>query len=199
VIVALWIGLGVCAAGLVFLGLVVAGQLRAMDDLRRRVETSRAIATDAGVLGLQIGATAPAFDGRRHDGSRFASESLAGRRHLVVLADADCAACETLVPELLGAPPAPAVIVVDGADIPPGWRAEARSGVEVVRSTGAADLFGAGVRPALFVVDEGGGVVGRGVASTGAEAATIVDEAAGTRIVPAPPAAAMDPLAGGSS
>ena len=198
-IVALWIGLGVCAAGLVFLGLVVAGQLRAMDDLRRRVEhSSDAGAIDAGVLGLSIGATAPAFEGRRRDGSRFASESLAGRRHLVVVADPDCAACATLVPELVRGPPAPAVIVVDGADIPAGWETEPRGRVEVVRSPGVAALFGADVRPALFVVDESGGVVGRGVASTGAEAAAIVDEAAGTRIGVGPRAAA-DPVTGGSS
>jgi hypothetical protein len=197
-IVALWIGLAICAAGLVFLGLVVAGQLRAMDDLRGRIERSSTAVTDAVALGLPIGAPAPAFEGRRRDGSRFDSESLAGRRHLVVLADPGCRACETLVPELLRASPAPAVIVVEGADIPAGWGADARGGVEVVRSTGVADVFGADVRPALFVVDEGGGVVGRGVASTGAEAATIVADAAGTRIAPRP-VAAVDRLSGGSS
>jgi hypothetical protein len=198
VIVALWVGLAVCAAGLAFLGLVVAGQLRAMDDLRGRIERVSTAATDAGALGLRIGATAPAFEGRRRDGSRFGSESLTGRRHLVVLADPGCAACETLVPDLLRASPSPAVIVVEGADIPAGWGPEPRGGVEVVRSTGVADVFGADVRPALFVVDEGGGVVGRGVASTGAEAATIVADAAGTRIV-AGSVAPADRPAGGSS
>jgi hypothetical protein len=193
VILALWLGLAVCLAGIAFLALVVAGQLRAMDDLRRRVGdgVGRAAIVEAPAVGLPVGAGAPAFEAQRGDGSRFASASIAGRRHLVVFADGECAACRTLVPDLLRAPPLPTVVVVDGGEVPRGWTASASA--EVVRADGVAERFGADVRPALFVVDEGGGIVGRGIATTAAEASALVDDAAGMRIVRAARAAAPPP------
>jgi HAMP domain-containing protein len=188
VIVALWIGLGVALGAVVFLAFVLAGALRSMDDLRARLaDVEAAGPTDPPGRGLSVGAPAPPIEdvGR---GGGVDSPPLSGVRHLVAFADPDCAACARLVPDLLRESPLPGVVVSDAADVPPTWRAPVDGRIAVVvDGRSIAERYRADVRPHVFVVDEGGSIVASAPAGTLDEVRGLVDEAAGVRIVGAPP------------
>ena len=92
-ILALWIAVGVLAAGLAFTAFALAGAIRRVDELRREVE---AAAPPRGPdPGLPIGSHAPTFDAERFDGGTLRTADLAGRRSLIVFADPSCASWRT--------------------------------------------------------------------------------------------------------
>jgi hypothetical protein len=188
VIVALWIGLALCIAGVAFLAFVLAGALRSMDDLRGRLADVESRSPDSPDGGLPVGAAAPPVEGRGTGGERVASSSLSGTRHLVAFADPDCAACARLVPELVRDGPLPGIVVTDAADVPPTWRPRSGGRIAViVDGDEIAGRYATEIRPHVFVVDEGGSIVAQAPAGTLDEVRALVAEASAVRIVAGPP------------
>ena len=164
--VAGWLAMAVLAAALLWLGLALVGLLREQAALRARVEEleSRDAPVPLGE-GLSIGRRAPTWSITTPGGDVVTSRSLAGARHLVLFADADCRACDDVVPEVVresasGVLP-PAVIVGRGepSSLPSSWRSPT-AGVEHDRDVSTA--FDVDVSPFVFVVDDSGAVVARG-------------------------------------
>ncbi|MEP6758684.1 MAG: hypothetical protein ABJB55_05775 [Actinomycetota bacterium] len=188
-----WIIAAVLAAALVWLGLALAGAVRELAALRERVDAlegaSSPIHLDAG---LAIGSLAPVWSITAPDGSAVASSGFAGRRHLVVFADADCRACDELVPAVVRAAAAgalpPLALVGRGRPdaTPEAWRGEDRTRVVagVERASEVSDTFHVEVSPHIFVIDEGNAVVAQGGAVALGDVEALVRNAQGIRIVP---------------
>jgi hypothetical protein len=158
----------VAALGVVvtWLGLALVGLVRDQSALRARVEQLESVAAPVRLdAGLAVGRRAPAWSITAPSGDVVTSTSVVGRQHLLVFADADCRACDELVPGVVRAstegtlPPAVIVGRGDAAAMPPSWR-NATSGVERDGEVSAA--FGVDVSPHVFVVDDGGAVVAQG-------------------------------------
>jgi hypothetical protein len=178
-------------AAVVFLGLTLAGLVRTVDGLHRRLATMEASApVQHPPAGLPVGAQAPAFDGRTARGSSFRSAALAGHRHVITFADPGCEACERLVPDLLSSAESgelpPCVVVIAGTDTgtwtgPRG--AEDRAILLLDPEALVADAFGSGFTPHSFVVDEGGSVAAQGLASDVSAVRRLLREAEGVHIL----------------
>ena len=191
-----WILAAVLGAVLVWLGLALAGAVRQLSELRERVEalevTAGPIHLDAG---LAIGSPEPPWSLTTPDGSTAASSMLAGRRHLVLFADADCSACDDVVPAVVraaaaGALPPLALVGRGRPDATPmTWRGEdsARVVTGVERDREVSDAFRVEVSPHVFVIDESDAVVAQGGAVTLADVEALVRGAQGIRIVPGGP------------
>jgi len=187
-----WIVAAILGVALVWIALALAGAVRELASLRERVEALEGSAPIALDGGLAIGSPEPSWALIAPDGSTVASSSLAGRRHLVLFADADCRACDALVPAVVraaaaGALPPLAVVGRGRPDATPaGWRGEdlARvvAGVEQAREV--SDAFRVDVSPHVFVIDEGDAVVAQGGAVTLADVEALVRGAHDIRIVP---------------
>ena len=99
-----WILAALLGVALVWLGLALAGAVRELATLRERVE---ALEGAAGPIhldgGLPIGSPEPAWSLTAPDGALVTSSLLGGRRHLVVFADAECRACDEVVPAVVRA------------------------------------------------------------------------------------------------
>ena len=113
-IVAAWILAAALGAVLVWLGLALAGAVRELAALRERVDALEAASAPIHLdAGLPIGSLEPVWSLTTPDGTTAASSTLAGTRHLVLFADADCRACDDVVPEVVRAaaagalPPSP--------------------------------------------------------------------------------------------
>jgi hypothetical protein len=194
----------VVAAGLVavvtFLGLALAGLVRTVEGLRRRVDALEASPpVQHPAAGLPVGAPAPVFHATTARGASFRSATLAGRRHVIALADPGCEACERLVPDLLAGAQAgelpTCVIVVAGPDagtwtVPPG--AEERAILVLDPGTLVADAFGSGFTPHAFVVDEGGSVAAQGPAWDLTAVRRLLREAEGVHILRSEAVEALD-------
>ena len=188
-----WAVVAVLASVIVWLGLALIGAVRELAALRARVDALEG--SDAPVHldgGLAVGAAAPAWSISTPEGDAATSAQLRGRRHLLVFADADCRACDDLVPAVVRAAAAgtlPVVAVVGRGRpeaTPAAWRADASgrvlAGVEHDRDV--SDAFGVEVSPHVFVIDEGGFVVGRSGATTFDEVRSLSRGAHGIRIIP---------------
>jgi hypothetical protein len=187
-----WIVAAVLGIALVWIGLALAGAVRELAALRERVEALESAGAPIHLDGgLPIGSAEPSWAVTAPDGAVVASSALAGRRHLVVFADADCRACDELVPAVVRAAAAgslpPLALVGRGRPeaTPSSWRAEdlARvvTGVETGREV--SDAFRVEVSPHVFVIDEGDAVVAQGGAVTLADVEALVRGADGIRIV----------------
>src|SRR5207237_4987691 len=118
--------------------------------------------------------------------------ALSGHAHVIALADPGCEACEDLIPELLAAAAAervPAVVAIAGSSrVPDGWAppvgASGRAVVALDPDGTAADAFGSGFTPHVFVVDAGGSIAAHGPASSVADVGRLLRDADGIRIVP---------------
>jgi len=188
-----WLALVVLIAVLAWLGFALVGVVRELAVLRERIGALEG-ATDPIRLdgGLPIGSPAPAWSITAPDGEAVTSSAWSGRRHVVVFADADCRACDELIPAVVGAAtdgalPPVAVIGRGRPDrTPTDWvgadRARVLAGVEAGRVV--SDAFGVQVSPHVFVVDEGDAVVAQGGAASLADVAALVRDAQGIRIVP---------------
>jgi len=188
-----WILAAVLGVALLWLGLALAGAVRELAVLRERVDAlelaSAPIHLDSG---LSIGSPEPAWSLTTPDGSAVASATLAGRRHLVLFADADCRACDDVVPAVVRAAAAgalpPLALVGRGRPdaTPEGWRGNDRARVVagVERNREVSDAFRVEVSPHVFVIDEGEAVVAQGGAVTLADVEALVRGAEGIRIVP---------------
>jgi hypothetical protein len=177
-----WLVLSVLVVAVVWLGFAMAGLLREVTALREEIQalTSAPIHLAGG---LAVGTRVPAWAL-----GDVSSASMAGQRHLIVFADADCATCHELVPPLVdaaaaGAVPPTVIVGRDGRDLPPSWRGpQVLAGVE--RDRAISDAFEVEISPHLFLIDEGGAVVAQGGATTLEDAEALVRSADGIRIVP---------------
>jgi len=193
VIPAGWILAAVLGAVLVWLGLALAGAVRELTALRERFDALEVAAGPIHIdAGLAIGSPEPAWSLTTPDGSTAASSTLAGRRHLVVFADADCSACDDVVPAVVRAAAAgalpPLALVGRGRPdaTPTNWRGDdpVRVVAGVERDREVSDAFGVEVSPHVFVIDEGDAVVAQGGAVTLGDVEALVRGAQGIRIVP---------------
>ena len=188
-----WIVAVALAVALVWLGLALAGAARELAALRERVDALEGASVPIHLDGgLPIGNAEPAWSLLTPEGSSVASSSFTGRRHLVVFADADCRACDELVPAVVRAAAAgalpPLALVGRGRpdDTPPAWRCSdpERVVVGVERAREVSDAFRVEASPHVFVIDEGDAVVAQGGAVTLADVELLVRDANGIRIVP---------------
>jgi hypothetical protein len=193
----LWVVAVAAILTVVFLGLVLAGVVRRLDELRREVEDLRRTQVALADVehpegGLPIGSAVPSFDAELETGGRFSSSDMKGARHLIVFADPTCTACDGLVPPLLEAAAkgdVPPVVVVGmaGRVWPAGWMpaagTEDRAGV--VRDEGGriARAFRSDFSPHVFVVDEGGSVTAQGPAGSLASVRELLHDAEGIQII----------------
>ena len=192
---------GILATVVLFLGLALAGLVRTVDTLRRRVVSLEASAQVIhAASGIAVGASAPAFHASTPSGAVIRSTSYAGRRFVLALADPGCAACERLVPDLLsddaaGLPPRVVAVIGPEANGSSWTSIPSRDDAVLLIDPEAriAEAFGSTVTPQVFVVDEGGSVAARGPADDLAAVGRLVREADGLLIVPdASPQVAVD-------
>jgi hypothetical protein len=186
-----WVLLGTSTAVVVWLALALVGVVRELAALRSRVDELEAATPVRVGEGLGVGRRAPGWAITTPDGAEVRSEALAGERHLLVFADADCRACDELVPDVVAAATeraVPATTVIGRGDptmLPPSWRTPT-SGID--RADVVSEAFHVDVTPYVFVVDEGGVIVAQGGATdlrdvermvAAADAITILGEADG--------------------
>ncbi len=191
------IAIGVLVVAVVFLGLVLAGAVRSMDDLGRRVKALEEGGGRPHRLpgGLSIGAPEPSFDLATLESGRVRSAALSGRSHVIALADPGCEACDELVPQLLAAAAAervpPVVAIAGSSRVPGGWSApvgaNGRAIVALDPDGTTAEAFGSDFTPHVFVVDAGGSIAAHGPAGNVAEVGRLLRDADGIRIVPGGP------------
>lgn len=189
-----WVAAGALLVTVAWLGLALVGAVREIGELRGRVVALEALESSPAHLagGLAVGAPAPAWTIATPGGGVASSSAFQGRRHLLVFADATCRACDDLVPAVVAAagrgtvPPLAVIGRGDAGSTPGPWRAadvRVRIGSEL--GTEVSEAFGVDVGPFVFVVDEGGSVVARGLAATLSDVLRLVRDAEGVRIVAA--------------
>jgi hypothetical protein len=184
-----WVAIALLGALVIWLFLANLAAVRELASLRDRVEALEAASGPVHLgTGLPVGSMIPPWELTAPDGSTLASDGLAARRHIVVFADADCSACDALLPEVVRASTTrrlPPVVVVGRGDphsMPPAWCADGVvSGTE--RDDEVSMSFHVEVSPHVFVVDEGGAIVAQGGATDLADVVSLVRQGEGLRIV----------------
>jgi hypothetical protein len=187
-----WIAVGVLSALVIWLGFALMGAVRELADLRARVAALEAPPDRELVRladGLPVGAPSPGWSVVAPDGRVHTSTEHRGRRHLVLFADADCAACIELLPTVVGAAAdqvVPPTVVIGRGALPPAWTDH----VDGVRVTVGTDrggevsrAFRTEISPHLFVIDEGGFVAAQGGPLSLGDVRTLIREAGELRIV----------------
>jgi hypothetical protein len=190
-VIGAWIAVLVLAALVLWLALALAGAVRALADVRARVEALEAPDLVHLPAGVPVGSAVPAWTLRTLDGSTVSSSDLAGRRHLLLFADADCSACDEVVPAAVRAAAAgelPPVAVVgrgDAAATPATWRSPASPRVLAGAEEGdrVSRALGVVTTPHAIVVDETGHLVAQGSASDLDQLRALVRAAEGIRVV----------------
>ena len=189
-----WVAVGTLVVVVAWLELALVGAVRELGALRSRVDALEALESSPTHLegGLPVGAPAPAWTISTPGGGVASSSAFEGRRHLLVFADATCRACDELVPAVIAAasrgtvPPLAVIGRGDAASTPGPWRAaDVRVRIGSERGGGVSEAYGVDVSPFVFVVDEGGSVVARGLAATLSDVLRLVRDAEGVRIVAA--------------
>ncbi len=189
-----WIAIAVLGAGVVWLGLSLAGAVRELASLRARVAALEEDAAGPVRLadGLAVGTPAPAWSVATTGGGDASSASMRGARHLILFADAECRACDDLVPAVVEAASndrLPPTVVVGGGDatsIPTAWRSASGPGTVIVgveREQEVSNAFGTEVSPHAFVVDEGGFIAAQGGPLTLDDVHELIADAEGLHIV----------------
>jgi hypothetical protein len=189
-----WVAAGALLVVVIWLGLALIGAVREIAELRDRVGVLEALGASPVHLGgaLAVGTPAPAWRITTPGGGLASSSAFAGRRHLLVFADATCRACDDVVPELVAAagrgtvPPLAVIGRGDAEATPELWRAaDVRVRIGSERGDEVSEAFGVDVSPFVFVVDEGGSVVARSGVATLDDVLGLVRDAEGVRIVAA--------------
>ncbi len=186
-----WVAIGMLAVVVLWLALALAGAVRELAALRGRVAS---LEEESGPVhladGLPVGAATPSWQLTERGGAAVSSSSMQGKRHLVLFADADCRACDALVPEVVDAASSdrllPTVIVGRGAAsaTPAAWVSHAgRVIVGVERGVEVSEAFRTEVSPHAFVIDEGGFVAAQGGPLTLDAVRSLIADAEGLRIV----------------
>ncbi|MGZ4150497.1 MAG: TlpA family protein disulfide reductase [Actinomycetota bacterium] len=188
----LWLAIAVLGLLVLWLGLALAGAVREQATLRERVAALEAATGPVSLgSGLPLGAPAPAWEVRTPEGDLRTSSAFAGTRHLVVFADAECAACDDVVPGVVTAaasgalPPVAVIGRGDAAATPAAWRsADPRVIVGAERGDDVTTAYQVQTSPHVFVVDESALVVAQGGAASVDDVRALVHGADGIRIVP---------------
>lgn len=184
-----WVVVAILAAAVVWLGLALLGAVRELAAIRERLDAMQA---DAASIedGLPVGTPAPAWEIVTPEGETVSSSSLRGRRHLLVFADADCAACDELVPSVVRAaegdrlPPVAVIGRGEARATPEAWRArDGRAVVGAERADHVTTAYEVRLSPHVFVIDDGGFVVAHGVAADLADVRSMLRGSEGIRIV----------------
>ncbi|HVD71262.1 MAG TPA: hypothetical protein VNG34_10450 [Actinomycetota bacterium] len=186
-----WVAMGLLAAVVLWLAFALAGAVRELAALRGRVE---ALEDETGPVhladGLPVGAAAPSWQLASRDGAAVSSSAMRGKRHLVLFADAECRACDALVPEVIEAAASdrlvPVAIVGRGtaSATPAAWvPVDGRVIVGVEQGVEVSEAFRTEVSPHAFVVDEGGFVAAQGGPLTLDDVRALIADADGLRIV----------------
>ncbi len=187
-----WIVVGALGAVVAWLGLALVGAVRELADLRARVAALEEPPGDEHVRladGLPVGAPSPGWSVVALDGRVHTSADHRGRRHLVLFADAECAACVELIPAVLGAAAdaaVPPTVVIGRGVLPPAWADHAdgaRLTVGMERDGEVSHAFRTEISPHLFVIDEGGFVAAQGGPLSLGDVLTLIREAGPLRIV----------------
>jgi peroxiredoxin len=185
--VAGWIVVALFFALVLWLGFAMIALVRTQAGLRARIEDLEASITPVRIAGgLPVGRTAPDWAIATDDGGSLAASSLAGTRHVLVFADATCAACDEVVPAVIRAAEdgdVPPVVVIgrDGDELPASWIGP-RTGLEHADEVSAAFLVE--VSPHVFVIDEGGAIVAQGGAASLEDVEALVREGQGIQVLP---------------
>ena len=177
-----WVLVAVLVMVVVWLLLALSGATRTIASLRE----SDAVGSQPPhhlSSGLPAGTRAPAIDGLGHD--------LAGSRHLVTFVDPDCAACDSLVPALIGAAggrQVPQTVLVSRGtptEHPAAWLDTGpRAHLLMEEASTVTDAYRVDVTPTSFLVDEGGIIVAGGPTGTIDDVMTLVGDVEGVRIAP---------------
>ena len=186
-----WVAMGLLAAVVLWLAFALAGAVRELAALRGRVE---ALEDETGTVhladGLPVGAAAPSWQLASRDGAALSSSAMRGKRHLVLFADAECRACDALVPEVIEAAASdrlvPVAIVGRGtaSATPAAWvPVDGRVIVGVEQGVEVSEAFRTEVSPHAFVIDEGGFVAAQGGPLTLDDVRALIADADGLRIV----------------
>ena len=186
-----WVAIGLLAAVVLWLAFALAGAVRELAALRGRVAS---LEEESGPVhlaeGLPVGAATPSWQLTDRGGAAVSSSSMRGKRHLLLFADADCRACDALVPEVIEAASSdrllPTVIVGRGAATatPAAWvPADGRVIVGVEQGTEVSEGFRTEVSPHAFVIDEGGFVAAQGGPLSLDDVRALIADAEGLRIV----------------
>ena len=169
-----WVAVAVLGAATLWLGLAMMGAVRELEVVRERIDLLERGAVRV-AEGLPVGSPAPAWEIATRDGV-VSSAMFAGRRHVLVFADAGCGACEDLVPAVMRAAEdgsLPPSVVIDRAD---------------AGAAGAATAFRVEAVPHVVVLDEGGSIVAQGGAADVGDVRALIEDAAGIRVVADGPA-----------
>jgi hypothetical protein len=187
----LWLAIAVLGLLVLWLGLALAGAVRELSTLRERVDALEVGGPVHLGSGLPLGAPAPGWEVRTPEGDLRTSSAFAGTRHLLLFADADCAACDDVVPGVVSAaasgalPPVAVIGRGDAIATPATWRsADPRVIVGAEQGDDATAAYGVETSPHAFVVDEAGFVVAQGGAVSLEDVRALVRGADGIRIVP---------------
>jgi hypothetical protein len=185
--VAGWIVVALFFALVLWLGFAMIALVRTQAGLRARIEDLEASIAPVRIAGgLPVGRTAPDWVIITEDGGSLAATTFAGTRHVLVFADATCAACDEVVPDAIRAAAdgeIPPVIVIgrEGDELPASWRGP-RTGAEHGDEVSAA--FRVDVSPQVFVIDEGGAIVAQGGAASLEDVEALVREGRGIQVLP---------------
>jgi hypothetical protein len=187
----LWVAIAVLGLLVLWLGLALAGVVRESTALRERMDALEGGGPVHLGSGLPLGAPAPGWEVRTPEGDLRTSSAFAGTRHLLLFADADCAACDDVVPGVVVAAASGALLPVavigrgDPAATPAAWRSpDPRVIVGAEHAGDATAAFQVETSPHAFVVDEAGFVVAQGGAASVEDVRALVRGADGIRIVP---------------
>jgi hypothetical protein len=183
-----WAAVALLVVALVWLGLALAGAVRELAALKRRVELLEEGTPVVHLAeGLPVGTRAPSWEIEGRDRRVFPSSQLRGTRHVVIFADAECRACDQLIPAVIGeAPSLPRVVVVgrgEPASTPAGWTSSKRVSVGVEHGDDVSTAFRTEVSPHVFVLDEAGFIAAQGTAATVEEIRGLLRDADQIQIV----------------
>jgi hypothetical protein len=182
-----WIVVALFFALVLWLGFAMIALVRTQAGLRARIEDLEASIAPVRIAGgLPVGRTAPDWVIATDDGGSLTASSFTGTRHMLLFADATCAACDEVVPAVIRAADdgdVPPVVVIgrDGDDLPASWGGP-RTGVEHGDEVSAA--FRVEVSPHIFVIDEGGAIVAQGGAASLEDVEALVREGRGIQLLP---------------
>jgi methylamine dehydrogenase accessory protein MauD len=160
--------------GIVLLvGFLLMGALRALGLLRWRLEQLEATTPSRlGRTGLKAGKKAPAFTLPAFAGGEICLNDFAGRKVLLVFMQPGCGPCHGITPELnrlQDAGEVQVVVVQNGdAETVRKWADEHRPrfSVAVQERLSLSKRYEAFATPFAFLIDEGGVIASRGIAST---------------------------------
>jgi methylamine dehydrogenase accessory protein MauD len=164
------------------LGFLLLGALRAVDQLRWRVEQMEATTPSRmGRSGLRVGKKAPDFTLPGATGGDVSLQSYAGRRLLLVFTQAGCGPCQRIVPELNRLHDTGKIEVVainkGETEATRKWMEEAhiRFPVAMQEAFTVSKRYEVFATPFAFLIDEQGVIASRGIVNSKQQIGFVLD------------------------